>query len=221
MNVNGEYRIPAPRERIWDALRDPETLRACIPGCEAVRKVSEQECEIQLIAQVGAVTTTFTARLTASDEDRPNTWTVSAQAQSRNAGFADGQGQVILTAEADGTVISYRGRLEPGGRLAAVGQRLLHGVAIRLANEFFVRLIERLRPPRRGAVPLDMAEPVPVARLARAIHPIAPAPAPIVSVADPAPHFVESMPQHGQRRIIAIGWVVYLAMLALIFWPRA
>jgi len=220
MNVNGEYRIPAPRERIWEALRDPETLRACIPGCEAVRKISDSEFEVQLTAQVGAVTTVFTGHLTSTEEDYPRGWTVNAQVQSRNAGFADGHGQVTLSAEADGTVIGYRGRLEPGGRLAAVGQRLLHGVAIRMANEFFARLIERLRARPPAAVPVDMAEPVRVAPPTRAINPIAPAPeAAIVPAPEPAPP-AESYTARGQRKVMIIGILLYLAILALLFWPR-
>jgi carbon monoxide dehydrogenase subunit G len=222
MNVNGEYRIPAPRERIWEALRDPETLRACIPGCEAVRKISDMEFEVQLTAQVGAVTTVFTGHLTSSEEDQPRCWTVNAQVQSRNAGFADGHGQVTLSAEADGTVIGYRGRLEPGGRLAAVGQRLLHGVAIRMANEFFARLIDRLRPRPPGAAPLDMAEPMPVAPPARALNPIAPGAEPAAApVPEPAPPPVESYTARGQRKVLIIGVLLYLAIIALIFWPRA
>lgn len=233
MNVNGEYRIPAPRERLWEALRDTETLRACIPGCEAVRKVSEQEYELRLTAQVGAVTTVFDGRVVLSEEDFPRGWMVSAQVQSQAAGFADGQATVTLTAELDGTVLGYRARMEPGGRLASVGHRLLHGVAIRMANEFFVRLIERLKPPRPGAAPQELAEPVPMAPAPK-INPIAPvqaaSPGPIAATAagTPAPesHATADLPYQGevsprtQRIVIVVGWIFFIVVVGVMYLPR-
>lgn len=235
MNVNGEYRIPASRERVWDALRDPETLRACIPGCEDMHRAPDGTFEARLNTQVGAVTSVFDGRATIGDEDYPRTWTISAQARSQAAGFADGQASVTLTAEGNTTVIGYRARIEPGGRLASVGNRLLHGVAIRMANEFFVRLIERLAPRKPGVEPMDLAGPLGQAARhpPRLVTPVAPtqavgAPGPDLPRGHPPPpsQSVPGLPYQGevdprtQRRIIVAGWVVYVFILLLLFGPR-
>ena len=42
MDMTGEYRIPAPRQRVWEALNDPEILKAAIPGCEELNKLARQ-----------------------------------------------------------------------------------------------------------------------------------------------------------------------------------
>lgn len=230
MNVNGEYRIPASRERVWEALHDPEVLRACIPGCEELRRTSDTEFEGRMTAQVGAVTTAFAGRLTLTDERYPDAWAMAAQARSASAGWADGQATVTLTSESGGTVLGYRARIEPGGRLASVGGRLLHGVAIRMANEFFARLIERLRPHPLAAEPQELAEPltnVPP----RLVTPLAPTSAPTRSataapaINPPRPSdAVPGLPYQGptptrQNRILAIGATVWAIIFVCLFWP--
>ncbi|MEW5727550.1 MAG: carbon monoxide dehydrogenase subunit G [Pseudomonadota bacterium] len=233
MNVNGEYRLPASREKVWEALRDPETLRACIPGCEAMTRAESDAYEGRLTTQVGAVTTTFAGRVTLAEEDFPRGWSLSAHLQSPTAGFADGDATVTLTAEGSFTVLGYRARVEPGGRMASVGNRLLHGVAIRMANEFFTRLIERLAPPAAGAAPQELAEPVPVPIPPKVVHPIAPTSAPspgpkATPVGNPPPESqsVPGLPYQGdvdprtQNIVIAAGWVAFVMILLLMFWPR-
>lgn len=229
MNVNGEYRIPASRERVWEALHDPEVLRACIPGCEELRRVSENEFEGRLTAQVGAVTTAFASRLTLTEEKYPDAWAMTAQVRSASAGWADGQATVALTAETGGTVLGYRARIEPGGRLASVGGRLLHGVAIRNANEFFARLIERLRPHPLAAEPQELAEPM-AGIATRRVTPLAPtsappdAPPPSAIAAPPRataplPYQDAGPTPRRQNRILLIGVVIWSVIAACLFWP--
>lgn len=233
MNVNGEYRLPASREKVWEALHDPDVLRACIPGCETLSSVAPEAFEARFTAQVGAVTTTFSGRATLAEEDYPRGWSLSAHVQSPTAGFADGDATVTLTAEGGATVIGYRARVEPGGRMASVGNRLLHGVAIRTANEFFARLIERLAPPAPGLAPQEMAEPVPTPLPPRAVHAIAPtsalSPGPKSPPAGTPPRQSEAVPglayqgevdPRTQNVVIAAGWVVYVIILLVLFWPR-
>lgn len=233
MNVNGEYRLPAPREAVWEALHDPETLRSCIPGCDEFRRTGPDVYEGRITTQVGAVITTFSGRIVVSDEDFPRGWALSAHLQSPTAGYADGEASVTLTAEGFGTVLGYRARIDPGGRMASVGNRLLHGVAIRMANEFFARLIERLKPPSTGAAPQELAEPVPVTLPGRAVNPIAPTTAPSpgpktppIGRPPPEANATSNLPYQGdvdprtQNVVIVAGWVVYLFIILIVLWPR-
>ena len=43
MDMTGERRIPAPKQRVWTALNDPEVLRGCIPGCQTLEKTSDTD----------------------------------------------------------------------------------------------------------------------------------------------------------------------------------
>ena len=53
MEMNGERRIPAPRQRVWDALNDPEMLKAAIPGCESVTKTADDAFEAKVSVKIG------------------------------------------------------------------------------------------------------------------------------------------------------------------------
>ena len=57
MDMTGEYRIPAPRQRVWEALNDPEILRAAVPGCDELVKKSDTELEAKVTAKVGDTVT--------------------------------------------------------------------------------------------------------------------------------------------------------------------
>ncbi|HTH16890.1 MAG TPA: carbon monoxide dehydrogenase subunit G [Magnetospirillum sp.] len=217
MNVNGEYRVAAERERVWTALHDPETLRACIPGCEDVQEVSPHEFSGRVMARVGAVSTVFTGRLLVSDEDFPMGWQISAHAESPSAGSADGTAAVRLSSVGGGTLVAYRIHVDPTGRLASVGDRLLRGVAVRVANDFFARLAERLTPHPIEAEPQDLAEPG-TAPPHRVVQPLAPTGAPPQPSAPPATHVAEAGPtgmfrSKAQRIIILVGWVYYAFVL--------
>ena len=79
MDMTGEYRIPAPRQRVWEALNDPEVLRQAIPGCEKIDKISDTELTATVVAKVGPVKASFQGKVTLSDIDPPNGYRISGE----------------------------------------------------------------------------------------------------------------------------------------------
>jgi carbon monoxide dehydrogenase subunit G len=212
MNVSGEHRLTADREQVWNALHDPETLRACIPGCEDVQAVGSDQFVGRLMARVGAVSTVFTGRLFILDESYPKGWQLNAHAESPTAGWADGTARIHLSSVSGGTVVTFRLHVDPGGRLASVGDRLLRGVALRMANDFFTRLTELLMPPARDEEPQEMAEPG-ATPPRRVVMPLAPTAAPLPpKPVHEAPAAPAGMPR-GQRIIVAVGLAYYAFVL--------
>lgn len=139
MNLTGEYRIPAPREAVWAALNNPEVLKASIPGCEELTKTSDTELVAKVIAKIGPVKAAFGGKVTLSDLDPPNGYTITGEGQGGAAGFAKGGAKVRLE-PADGgtaTVLHYAADAQIGGKLAQIGSRLVEGTAKKLADEFF------------------------------------------------------------------------------------
>jgi uncharacterized protein len=61
MDMSGEYRIAAMRDKVWQALNDPAILKQCIPGCESLEKLSGTEMNGKVTAKVGPVTARFGA----------------------------------------------------------------------------------------------------------------------------------------------------------------
>lgn len=137
MDMSGEYTIPAPREKVWEALNDPEVLKQCIDGCQTLEKTSDTEFQAKVTAKVGPVKATFNGKVNLSDIDPPNGYTISGEGQGGVAGFAKGGAQVSLSGEGNETVLNYEANAEVGGKLASVGSRLVLGVAKKTADDFF------------------------------------------------------------------------------------
>jgi carbon monoxide dehydrogenase subunit G len=137
MEMTGEYRIPAPRQRVWEALNDPEVLKQCIPGCQVLEKVSDTEFNGRVVASVGPVKATFGGKVTLSDLDPPQSYTISGEGSGGVAGFAKGGAKVNLAEDGAATVLTYAVQAQVGGRLAQIGSRLIDGVARKMANDFF------------------------------------------------------------------------------------
>ena len=154
MEMTGEQFIPLPQQRVWEALNDPEVLKACIPGCESVEKLSDTEYKLAMTAAVGPVKARFTGKLLLSDVDPPNAYSLAFEGSGGAAGFGKGVSRVTLVPQAEGTRLTYTAKATVGGKLAQVGSRLIDGVAKKMTDDFFTRFNETLAPP---PVPLERA----------------------------------------------------------------
>ena len=137
MDMTGEYRIPAPRQRVWEALNDPEILKAAIPGCEELTKVGDNELEARVRAKVGPVSATFTGKVTLSDLNPPESYKISGEGKGGAAGFAKGGAEVKLAEDGADTILRYSAKADVGGKLAQIGSRLIQGTAKKMADDFF------------------------------------------------------------------------------------
>lgn len=137
MDMTGEYRIPASREEVWDALNNPEILKACIAGCQELEMTSDTEFTARVKTKVGPVSATFSGKVQLSDIDAPNGYTISGEGTGGVAGFAKGGATVKLVEDGDATVLTYEANATVGGKLAQIGSRLIDSTARKMANDFF------------------------------------------------------------------------------------
>src|SRR3954466_14102242 len=138
MQMNDSQRIPAPKEKVWAALNDPEILKQCIPGCQSLEMSSPTEMTATVVFKVGPVKATFSGKVTLSDRDPPNAYRISGEGSGGVAGFAKGGAAVRLESEsADVTILHYEVDAQIGGKLAQLGARLINSTATKLAGEFF------------------------------------------------------------------------------------
>ncbi len=145
MDFSGAYRVPAPRDTVWEALNDPDVLKHCIDGCESFERLTECTFQAQVKAKVGPVSARFVTTVTLSDMDPPSSYVITGQGQGGAAGFAKGSARVTLAeAGPDATNLTYESQATVGGKLASVGGRLIKGVAEKTAEDFFRRFTERL-----------------------------------------------------------------------------
>lgn len=139
MDMSGDYLIAATRDHVWAALNDPAILKQAIPGCEDLQKLSDTEMEAVASVSLGPVKAKFKGKVSLSDLDPPNSYTLAGEGMGGPAGFAKGSAHVRLTPEPNGTRLHYTVNASIGGRLAQLGQRLIDGAAKKMADDFFHR----------------------------------------------------------------------------------
>lgn len=137
MRFEGDHLIPADPETVWRGLNDPEVLRRAIPGCEAMEQTGEAEFTATVVARVGPVSASFRGKVELSELVPPVSYRIAGRGQGGPAGFAKGGAKIKLAPEGEGTRLSYVADVEVGGKLAAVGGRLIQGVARKNAEDFF------------------------------------------------------------------------------------
>ena len=164
MDMQGSRQLKITQQQAWDALNDPEVLKACIAGCESLERVGDDGFAAVMAVKVGPVSARFKGNLKLSDVKPPNSYTIHFDGQGGVAGHGKGSADVSLLEPGQQTVLSYAARAQVGGKLAQVGSRLVDAAAGKIAEDFFKAFEARLQQSAAvesgaGAVPAAAAPP--------------------------------------------------------------
>jgi len=151
MEMHGEFRIPAPRQAVWEKLNDPETLKICIPGAQTVDRSADNEFTARVVAKVGPVKATFNGKVTLTDLNPPAGYTITGEGTGGVAGFAKGSAKVDLEEDGTETILRYGVQAQVGGKLAQIGSRLIDATARKMADEFFKNFANAVTPSAAAA----------------------------------------------------------------------
>jgi len=216
MDMTGERRVAAPRQAVWDALNDPEILKASIPGCEKLEKTSDTEMAATVAVKIGPISARFGGKVTLSDIDAPNSYTISGEGQGGVAGFGKGGAAIrLLDADGGGTLLTYDVKAQVGGKIAQLGARLIDATAKQMADTFFDRFAAKVAVP----VAVPTAAPEPATVMAPAAQAERPEPIPAVKPVPRTVGLIDLIPPE-PLGIPLIGWVsgaVALVILAVLF----
>lgn len=173
MNLQGERRIPATVEQTWTALNDPETLKACIAGCESIESTGENQYLALMSVRIGPVNAKFKGRLQLADIVPLTSYTIQFDGQGGVAGFGKGSADVRLAPEDGGTAtrLTYAATAQVGGKIAQIGSRLVESAAGKISDDFFKAFEARmasLAPAEAGPAPVAAEATAPVADAAPA-----------------------------------------------------
>jgi carbon monoxide dehydrogenase subunit G len=146
MELKGERPIAAPLQTTWDALNNPEVLKACIAGCETLERIGEDAFQAVLTVRVGPVSARFRGNLKMTDVKALQSYTIHFDGQGGVAGFGKGSADVALAPDGAGTRLSYVARAQVGGKMAQVGSRLIDAAAGKIAEDFFNAFEAALNP---------------------------------------------------------------------------
>lgn len=165
MEMSGEQLIPASQADTWAALNDPEILKACVPGCESIERIADNEYQVLMVARIGPVSAKFKGKLNLSDLKPPHSYAIAFEGQGGAAGFGKGSAQVQLAPGGEGTTLSYQVKANVGGKLAQIGSRLVDAAARKISQDFFNAFNEKMGSlhgaPAAAGHEEHHAEPVP------------------------------------------------------------
>lgn len=208
MEMQGEARIPAPKQVVWDALNDPEALKQAIKGCEELTVEGENQFQAKVRAKVGPVSARFAGKVELTDIDAPNGYRIQGEGSGGAAGFAKGGASVRLEDDGpDGTVLKYDVNANVGGKLAQIGARLIDGAAKKMADDFF-KAFSEIAAARAGAAAPE-PEPSP--------EPAATAPAEPVAAPPPKqPEPAQAAPPAKTGGVPMLAWVAGAAVIVVV-----
>jgi len=136
MKLSGSYQIKLEKQKVWDALNNPEILKQSIPGCEEFKKNSNTEFTATATNKIGPFNASFTGEIEIKNIDAPNSYTIEGSGNSP-VGFASGSANVKLENSNGGTKLIYEVDANVGGKIAQVGSRLIDMTAKKMADIFF------------------------------------------------------------------------------------
>ncbi len=187
MNMTGEQRIAAPRQRVWEALNDPEILRASIPGCQSLERAADDRFTAAVEVKVGPIGARFKGAVSLADLNPPNGYTLVLEGNGGIAGSVKGSAKVRLSEDAGSTLISYEVEAQIGGRMAQLGGPIIDATSKQLAGKFFGRF---------GEIVGGAANPAGPARAKATASPTTPVGAP-AALAAPSPAASGGLPDCG------------------------
>ncbi|WP_369140328.1 SRPBCC family protein [Modestobacter versicolor] len=186
MNLDGSAVLSATPEQVWAVITDPAVLARTIPGCETLQQVGEDSYTMVVSAGVGAVRGKYSGEVRLSDLQFPTSYVMHA---SGSGGPGSVRATVPITLEAveGGTKLTYSADAVVGGAVAGVGQRMISGVAKRMAGQFFSAVDRELSAPADVTPSAAAVSDTLVQAAAPADGPAAPSTAPVTYAAAKAP----------------------------------
>jgi carbon monoxide dehydrogenase subunit G len=143
VNLDGSAVLHADPEKVWSVITDPAVLARTIPGCESLEQVGDDSYKMQVAVGVGAIRGSYAGEVRLSDQKRPSSYVMHASGAGA-PGNVRATVTINLTPTSDGTALTYSADAVVGGPVAGVGQRMMTGVAKRMAGQFFKAIDDEL-----------------------------------------------------------------------------
>ena len=140
MKIGGSYTVPLAPPRAYGMLQDPEILARCMPGCDHLAKIGEDEYEMKMKMVISSVQGLFAGKVRLADQSPPDSFRLIVEGAGK-VGFVKGEGLLTLALVEAATEVKYEGEVQVGGMIAGVGQRLLDATAKLVIKKFFEKFV--------------------------------------------------------------------------------
>lgn len=147
MQIEGKFTLKAPIQKVWDAILEPETLAACMPGAEKIQKIDEKTYDAVVKQKVGPIKVTLKFRNLLTKVEAPNRLELEGEGEDiTKLGHFKQKTVVDIKETGAGEVeIAYTANVNIVGKLAMFGDRIMKGKAKDVEKEFTKNLQEKLK----------------------------------------------------------------------------
>ena len=153
MKLSGSATMNATPEQVYAAFNDPGVLARCLPGCEKLTEIGESHYKMTITAGVAAIKGTYEGEVALVDGTPPSAFTLKASGAGGPGTVSADVFMKLAPTAAGGTDLLYDADAVVGGTIGGVGQRMLNGVAKKMAGQFFAAVDEDIRTGGAVAVP--------------------------------------------------------------------
>ena len=138
MKISGTNTLALAPEEAYRRMQDPTVLATCMPGCESLEKIGEDEYRMKMKLAMASLSGAFEGKVRITDRT-PTGFRLIVEGTGK-LGFMKGEGLLNFSPSGEGTDVSYEGDVQVGGTIAAVGQRLIDATAKMIIKRFFEKL---------------------------------------------------------------------------------
>jgi uncharacterized protein len=142
MLLSGDHTFDAPRERVWRFMLDPDVLKSCLPGCDKLEEIGEDEYLATMTIGIAMIKGRYEGRVKISDKNEPTSYRMLVEGKGPQ-GQVSGEGLIEISANGDGTLVNWSGDATVRGVLARVGGRVIQPASKMIVGQFFKCLEQR------------------------------------------------------------------------------
>ncbi len=136
MEISGEHRFQAPRAVVWEALLDPQAIKASMPGCERMEQNGPETYDITIKVGIAAIKGTYSGNVKVTDRNPEDSYRLVVGGSGK-PGSVQGDATMTLSDDGTQTLVRYLGDVKAQGAIARLGSRLLGGAAKLMIGQFF------------------------------------------------------------------------------------
>jgi uncharacterized protein len=140
VKISGTQTLALQREEAYNRMQDPAVLASCMPGCESLEKIGDDEYRMKMKLAMASLSGAFEGKVRLADQNPPDSFRLIVEGSGK-LGFMKGDGLLRFTPAGDATDVAYEGDVQVGGTMAAVGQRLIDATAKMMIKRFFDKLV--------------------------------------------------------------------------------
>ena len=140
MQIIGTAHMNAPVPVAWDAFHDPGVLTRTIPGLQSLEETGEDSYKASVSAGVASIKGTYAGHVRLTEQVEHESFLLKASGQGGPGTISADIRVRMAESEDGGTDIAWAADASVGGAIGGVGQRMLQGVARKMASQFFAAI---------------------------------------------------------------------------------